>query len=166
MNKSVVGLDLGVEVKLFILYVIVYVCTLAILIAAVFNHQKSKDEILQQGIEVIAQIKNTQVATRLKKGVQIKSYIFTYEFEVDGAKYSGIKKTSAAKSEVYLNKKTLNVVYKKSEPEKNKAKSDLKASFSVESLWSLLAELAFKCLFLALIPYGILAFLLGWIELK
>jgi hypothetical protein len=153
-------------VKKFSLYVACFVVVSGVLGNMLYQEKASSDEILKDPIYASANIGKIEEKEKFKKGVSIKSYKINYDFTDKGREYSGSFTVSNDYISQYKDKRTIDIAYLKSNPVKNKLKTSLDSEKTTEDWIGLFGKFALFCLAVSLLPFGLLAYSLGWIQAK
>jgi plastocyanin domain-containing protein len=152
--------------KKLITFFILYILTYAGLATKVYFDQGDIDKIMSEPVTVSANITKVETSFRSKKGVKIEEFDINYTFETEGKEYSSLYSFQSKAFEQYKGKKSIEVVYKKTNPTLNKPKSTIEGYASNGTFFEKLLKLLIFALVVALIPYGLIGYMLGWIKLK
>ena len=123
-------------------------------------------DILKEPVYATARIIDINKSTNLKKGFSTSNYSIVYEFDHDTNSYTGEINVSSGHERQYKNANTVEIVYKRSNPNKSILKTDIGYDPEYFDWGAVLAKACLFSLLISLLPFGIVAFLLGWIKLK
>lgn len=143
-----------------------YLITYAGLALKIYFDQSDVDRIKSDPAKVAAKISDVNVSSRIKKGVEIMHYTLLYTFNEGGNDYQGSADMSDDYYKQYDGKSEIEVIYNKSDPAQNMPASVMSSRESNGSFSDKLQKLLIFALIVALIPFSIIGFFLGWIKLN
>jgi len=129
------------------------------------NYLEDKS-LLENPKEIEAKITNTQIATKIKKGVEINTYNFDYSFEYDNKTHAGKFSTNEESGGVTEKQGKVAILFNPDHPEFSKLKSSVHTDVSISALCIKLIKSFFITAVMALILGYVLALKLGLVEKK